>query len=741
MKISTRLRLAVFVPALMALVIIVALVFSYQDMGKNQETGDTVRQIRSSITELNHFVFSYVFYHEERPEQQFLAEHDALTGLIASAQVQNPDQQRLLDSIREDSVTMKDLFLQLVSGYEGGDTAGAEDRLTGLLLLRSYEVDTSAALLRDLLDASIRNTQVSTTGLIFLVLVLTTVPLTIVLRRTRRSITSSLSNLSKGAAVIGSGNLDFRIEEKGSDEITDLSRAFNRMTADLRTVTASKTDLEKEIDERKKTQEALKKSEEKYRTLFSTMSEGFGLHEIILDADGKPCDYRFLELNDAFEKLTGLSRDKVVGKTVKEVLPDVESYWIETYGRVALTGEPAHFENYSAPLDRWYGTYIYSTRENQFAVLFGDITERKKAEEALRDTRDYLDNLINYANAPIIVWDPSLNITRFNRAFERLTGHATDEVLGKKLDILFPDESREASMELIRKAIVGERWEVVEIPILNQDGTVRIVLWNSATLYASDGKTVIATIAQGQDITERKKAEEELKRSNVELEASNKELEAFSYSVSHDLRAPLRSMEGFSSAMLEDYAEKLDGQGKQYLRYIQDSSDLMARLIDDLLKLSRVTRSDMSYEWVNLSELARNIVAELEKAEPQRKVKLSIAPVMWAYGDRSLLRLALENLLGNAWKFSSKAASPRIEMGTLEYNSKQAYFVRDNGVGFDMTYADKLFKPFQRLHKSTEFAGTGIGLATVQRIIRRHGGEVWAESKVGEGATFYFTLG
>jgi light-regulated signal transduction histidine kinase (bacteriophytochrome) len=252
---------------------------------------------------------------------------------------------------------------------------------------------------------------------------------------------------------------------------------------------------------------------------------------------------------------------------------------------------------------------------------------------------------------------------------------------------------------------------------------------------------VIATIAQGQDITERKKAEEELKRSNVELEASNKELEAFSYSVSHDLRAPLRSMEGFSSAMLEDYAEKLDGQGKQYLRYIQDSSDLMARLIDDLLKLSRVTRSDMSYEWVNLSELARNIVAELEKAEPQRKVKLSIAPVMWAYGDRSLLRLALENLLGNAWKFSSKAASPRIEMGTLEYNSKQAYFVRDNGVGFDMTYADKLFKPFQRLHKSTEFAGTGIGLATVQRIIRRHGGEVWAESKVGEGATFYFTLG
>jgi light-regulated signal transduction histidine kinase (bacteriophytochrome) len=166
----------------------------------------------------------------------------------------------------------------------------------------------------------------------------------------------------------------------------------------------------------------------------------------------------------------------------------------------------------------------------------------------------------------------------------------------------------------------------------------------------------------------------------------------------------------------------------------------MARLIDDLLKLSRVTRSDMSREKVDLSEMARNIVAELEKAEPRRKVKMSVAPDIIAYGDFNLLRVALENLLGNAWKFSSKVASPRIEVGTIEYNGRQAYFVRDNGVGFDMRYADKLFQPFQRLHKASDFTGTGIGLATVQRIIRRHGGEIRAESKVGEGSTFYFTL-
>ncbi len=259
---------------------------------------------------------------------------------------------------------------------------------------------------------------------------------------------------------------------------------------------------------------------------------------------------------------------------------------------------------------------------------------------------------------------------------------------------------------------------------------------------AVDLKAVTASKTDLQrEVEERKKVEEALKQSNTELEVANKELEAFSYSVSHDLRAPLRSMEGFSAALLEDYADKLDDEGKQYLRHVQESSDLMARLIDDMLKLSHVTRSDMNRETVNLSEMAHKIVTELERAEPDRKVKLNIAPDIMAYGDRYLLGVVLENLLGNAWKFSSKVDSPLVEMGTVDHNGKQAYFVRDNGVGFDMTYAHKLFQPFQRLHKASEYPGTGIGLATVQRVIRRHGGEVWAESRPGEGTTFFFTLG
>ncbi|OGO01571.1 MAG: hypothetical protein A2Y59_04425 [Chloroflexi bacterium RBG_13_52_14] len=250
-----------------------------------------------------------------------------------------------------------------------------------------------------------------------------------------------------------------------------------------------------------------------------------------------------------------------------------------------------------------------------------------------------------------------------------------------------------------------------------------------------------------RDITERRKAEEELARqakelarANSELCVVNKELEAFSYSVSHDLRAPLRSIDGFSKAVLEDYEQKLDDQGKDYLHRVRAASQRMAQLIDDLLNLSRVTRSDMHHDSVNLSAMAWSIVTELQKIQPDRQVDFVIAEGLMAKGDSRLLKLVLENLLNNAWKFTGKHTHAKIEFGAAPCNGKTAYFVRDDGAGFDMAYAEKLFIPFQRLHGVTEFAGTGIGLALIQRIIHRHGGHVWAEGKVEQGATFYFTL-
>ena len=232
----------------------------------------------------------------------------------------------------------------------------------------------------------------------------------------------------------------------------------------------------------------------------------------------------------------------------------------------------------------------------------------------------------------------------------------------------------------------------------------------------------------------------ELAHTKTRLEATNKELEAFSYSVSHDLRAPLRSIDGFGLALLEDYGQLLEGEGKIYLERLRANTQRMGELIDAMLELSRVTRTQMHVETVDLSALAKMIAAELTEAASPCSVEFICETGIRAQGDPRLLYIAMENLLANAWKYSGKVAHPRVEFGTGQIAGKPSYFVRDNGVGFDMANADKLFGAFQRFHAEAEFPGTGVGLATVKRVIQRHGGRVWAESSPGAGTTFYFTL-
>lgn len=290
----------------------------------------------------------------------------------------------------------------------------------------------------------------------------------------------------------------------------------------------------------------------------------------------------------------------------------------------------------------------------------------------------------------------------------------------------------------IHQCRAPRQWQDTEIEFVQQIAEHLAVALHHAELLAE----LRAEVVERQQAQQRaQEFNQGLQQAIIELKAVNKELEAFSYSVSHDLRAPLRSIDGFSQALLEDCLEQLDATGQDYLRRIRAATQRMGQLIDDLLTLSRVTRSDLRKESVDLSRLASRICIHLQQLYPERPVEFEIQPHLFVHGDARLLQVVLDNLLNNAWKFTTGQTQARIEFGATEAeNGTPVYFVRDNGVGFDMVFVNKLFKPFQRLHRMQEFPGNGIGLATVQRIIHRHGGQVWAEGDLNQGATFSFTL-
>ena len=375
-------------------------------------------------------------------------------------------------------------------------------------------------------------------------------------------------------------------------------------------------------------------------------------------------------------------------------------------------------------------------------------TARLLGEESLRHSEARFRNLFDSAPDAVVITDAGGRIALANAQAEELFGYARDELIGQPVEVLVPEQYRAGHIGHRAGYVAAPRPRAMgaglKLVARRRDGSEVPVAISLSPSQTPQGMMVFCDI---RDITREREVEQRVEamndrlvRDNAELDSLNKELEAFSYSVSHDLRAPLRAIDGFSQALLEDNAEQLDASGRDYLMRVRNAAQRMGMLIDDLLKLARVTRTEINRDDVDMGALARDIALTLRENTPLRAAEIRIADGLNAHADARLLRIALENLLGNAWKFTAQQDPARIEFGETWQDGERAYFVRDNGVGFDMAYAGRLFGAFQRLHQDGQFPGTGIGLATVQRIIRRHGGRVWAEAEAGKGATFYFTI-
>ena len=473
---------------------------------------------------------------------------------------------------------------------------------------------------------------------------------------------------------------------------------------------------------------ALRESELRYRGLFEHMLEGFAYCQMIFE-NGEAQDFIYLAVNDKFETLTGLKG--VRGKRVTAVIPGIrqsDAALFDIYARVSLTGQPEKFEMFVEALKLWFSISVYSPKREFFVAVFDVITERKQAEQQIQALAKFpaenpnpvlrlrQDGVILYAN------DAS-------RPILQEWGCA----VGGDAPPLWCDHVAAAFATCSDKNVevehAGRKWSLFVTPIIEA---------GYANLY-------------GRDITEQRRMEDEIRQLSMDLEqrviertaqlaAANRELEAFSYSVSHDLRTPLRAIDGFSRILLEDHAAQLDVDAQRYLNIVRSSSQQMGKLIDDLLTFSRLSRQALNKQRVDVVDLVQQVVRELEPERADRQVEIVLGELPACEADRSLLKQVYVNLLSNAIKFTRKRASARIEVGCYLQGNEPVYFVKDNGVGFEMQYMGKLFGVFQRLHRADEYEGTGVGLANVQRIINRHGGRVWAESQVDQGAAFYFTL-
>ena len=500
-----------------------------------------------------------------------------------------------------------------------------------------------------------------------------------------------------------------------------------------------------DITERKRVEEALQNNEKRFRAIVENSSDAITL----INSEGK-----VLYESSNVPRITGNEISKRIGRNGFETVhPEDLSIVRDAFSRAlkeaGTTVSNLQFRCFKADGTIWWaeGTatnLLHDPNVGAIVINYRDITERKRAEEKLRESEERYRVFIDSSDDMAFLKDNQFKYILVNRSNAAFFGKTEAEIIGKTDFELMPELAAQKCLESDKMVFDSDKVTVSEESIGN-----RIFETHKFKVPLKDGMSGIGGYIK--DITERKQADEKIHQLNEELEqrvkdrtaqleAANKELESFSYSVSHDLRAPLRGIDGWSLALLEDFHDQLNDEARQDLDRVRAETQRMGQLIDDLLKISRATRAEMELTSVDLTALTLSVVARMQKTFANRKINFNIQPGISARGDINLLDIVLTNLFENACKFTCNRTPAQIDFGRIDVDREPVFFIRDNGVGFNMQYAQNLFGAFWRMHKPSEFPGTGIGLATVQRIIHRHGGRVWADAQVDVGATFYFTL-
>ena len=501
-----------------------------------------------------------------------------------------------------------------------------------------------------------------------------------------------------------------------------------------------------DITERVGAEQRLRKSEERLAGIIGSAMDG------IISVDEQQ---RIMVFNAAAEKMFGYSAAEILGQSLDKLIPErfrtLHAGHMRNFEQTYVTSRPMsasgaifglHANGDEFPIESAMSLSEVG-EQKLFTAILRDLTERRRAEQTLRQQA----RLFEQTYDAIIVWDWNGPITFWNHGAERLYGFSQREAVGRMGHELLRTKFADGFEAFLR--ILEERgsWEG-ELEHTTRDGNSIIV--ESRMVLVREAEHVYG-LAINRDITARKRAEEEIRQLNAgleqrvnertaQLQVAVKEIEAFSYTVSHDLRAPLRAMDGYSRILLEDYGEKVDEEGRRSLKVVRSEAKRMGNLVDDLLAFSRLSRQPMVSSAVDMTALAKSVFESLAALERDRELQLTLRPLPAIQGELAMLRQVWVNLLSNAIKFTKGREMAQIEIGAETGAEEQIYFVKDNGAGFDMRFVGKLFGVFQRLHTDQEFPGTGVGLAIVQRVITRHGGRVWAEGKINEGATIYFAI-